>query len=260
MVIHKHIAYRFLTDDKLAFEIVEATHSSEWQKLLNDPDSKVSSKIATLYDLVRKENQTPYIITESVLENLSLLKISKKGEHFDWTFFKNLKDQKVTFILPDNVLIRMVIHGEIINLFHLGFNFTTKTREKGEGHMKWIMYFLNRNTGELCEHFEHQDVKDIEETVYKFLCFFYLSDNQEEIIMPGKVHGTRKSGKVLNNFNFPITIVNSKWNITSIRNEGFGVSGHFATRWTGAGRNIPKVVFIEPFEKEGYIRKAKKPE
>lgn len=157
--------------------------------------------------------------------------------------------------MPNNICIRMVIQDEIISFFHLKFIYNDK--KAGTGEMKWVMYYLNRNTGELCEHFEHEDVKEIEESVYKFLCFFYLSENQEELIQPKKVYGTRKSGKVLNDFNFPITVVNSKWNITSIRTDGFSVRGHFAVRWTGEGRNIARIVLIEPFEKDGYVRKAK---
>ena len=255
MVIQNHIAYRFLTDENLIFEIIEKTHEGEWEQLLKQKDPEIPSKIHSLYNLLHPDKQAPYVVAESVSEHLELLKIKKNGDHFDWTYFKNLKNQKVTFIMPDNIVIRMVIQDEIIHFFHLKYD--VEDRKTGQGHIKWIMYYLNRYTGELCEHFEHDDVKQIEESVYKFLCFFYLADNQEEIISPGKTHGTRKSGKILNNFKFPLTYVSSKWNVTSIRTEGFSVSGHFALRWTGEGRNIPRVVLIEPFEKEGYVRKAK---
>jgi hypothetical protein len=79
------------------------------------------------------------------------------------------------------------------------------------------------------------------------------------LVEPGRKYGTKKSGKLINTFtDIPLTIVNSKWNITSIRTEGFEVKGHFALRWTGEGRKIPKMVFIEPFQKNGYMRKSMK--
>ena len=73
---------------------------------------------------------------------------------------------------------------------------------------------------------------------------------------PGEKSGTKKSGKIINSLPVPITIINSKWNITSIRTDGFNVSGHFALYWTGEGRRIPKMIFREPYEKKGYVRKA----
>lgn len=260
MVIKNHIAYRFLTDDRIWFEIVETTHKVDWQELMEQENNslidKIPDKIHSLYSLLHSEGQKPYVITDSVINNLEHLKVKKTGNHYDWTYFKNIKDQKVTFILPDNVCMRVLFQEDMIHFFNLKYEHVDK--KSGTGHMKWIMYYLNRNTGELCEHFEHDDVKQIEESVYKLLSFFYLADIQEEYVAPGMVYGTKKTGKVLNDFKFPLTIVSSKWNITSIRTERFNVCGHFAHRWTGEGRTIPKVVFIEPFEKEGYVRKAKK--
>lgn len=74
---------------------------------------------------------------------------------------------------------------------------------------------------------------------------------------PGEKKGTKKSGKIINELPFPLTIINSKWNVTSVRTEGWYVSGHFALRWTGKGREVAKMVFIQPFEKHGMVRKAK---
>lgn len=256
--IKNHIAYRFLTDENLVFEILESTHSDEWRTLMNVTDKpEISNKVLSTYNLVSAKNQTPYLVTESVLKYLSLLKVHKKGNHFGWTVFKHLKNQKITFILPGNVVVRFLIQGDIMHIFHLGFKFTTKTKEKGEGHMQWVMYWLNKNTGELCEHFEHTDVIALEETMYKFLCFFYLTENQEEIVQAGKIYGTRKTGKIANDFKFPVTVVNSKWNITSIRNEDFDVSGHFRLQPCGPNNSETKIIFIEPFKKFGYTRSAK---
>lgn len=77
MVIRNHIAYRFLTDDNLAMEIVEATHPNEFKKLLNNEILNIPDKIHSLYHLVCNKKQVPYIVTESVIKHLDLLKIKK---------------------------------------------------------------------------------------------------------------------------------------------------------------------------------------
>jgi hypothetical protein len=116
------------------------------------------------------------------------------------------------------------------------------------------MFYLDRVKNEQCDHFAHADVKIIEEFVYKLLCFVFLSENEEETLKAGEKKGTRKQGKIINVLPIPLTIINSKWNITSIRTDGFGVSGHFRLQPTSSGT---KMIFIEPFMKHGYIRKAK---
>jgi hypothetical protein len=97
--------------------------------------------------------------------------------------------------------------------------------------------------------------------VYSLLCFFYLSENEEIVVNGGKSYGTRKQADALSNdSNVPVTIINSRWNITSIRTEGFGVRGHFRLQPCGPGLQDTKMIFINPFEKHGYVRKAAKPE
>lgn len=85
----------------------------------------------------------------------------------------------------------------------------------------------------------------------------FLSENEEVILMPNQKSGTKKSGKIINQLKVPLTIVDSKWNITSINNTGFDVSGHFRLQPYGVGMQETKMIFIEPFRKNGYVRKAK---
>jgi hypothetical protein len=87
------------------------------------------------------------------------------------------------------------------------------------------------------------------------MCFIFLSENEEIVITPGRKHGTKKSGKLINTLNLPIIIVNSRWNITVVRTEGFNVSGHF--RIYRKDREEPKMILIQPYKKNGYIRRAK---
>lgn len=274
MNLDNHIAKRFLQDDNLEVEIlelmfpnlVETIDSIEKGLPFNSvytqsPDYAVISsadefkgRVSSIHNLISTEkNHRPFYCTETMIECLELLKINKIGEHYNWTYFDKLKDQKATFIFPNNCLLRMIIEGDMIHFIHV----TYKPSDNKSGQMAWVMFYLNRKTGELCEHFGHKDVKNIERFIYSLLCFVYLSDREEVLIAANSRYGTRKGGKLVNTTNFPMTIINSKWNITSIRTEGFLVAPHFAIRHTGPGRNIPRVVFIDQFEKHGYVRKNK---
>lgn len=257
MLLKNHIAYRFLTDSSLWFEMIESQEPDLYK--LYEENKEVPERIHSLYACLNDKQNNPYLVTDSVIEHLDLLKINKKGEHYNWEVFKKLSNQKVTFIFNNNIFLRMVVTDDTIWFLHMKFTFNKGDKEKNNGHMYWIMFFIKRNTGELCEHFNHPDVKQIEEFVYKFLCFFYLTDNDEEIVPPGKAVGTKKTGKIFNDFKFPLTMVTSKWNITSIRTEGFGVRGHFRVQPMGPKENpYYEIILIDPFDKSGYKRTAQK--
>ncbi len=254
MVLKNHIAYRFLTDDKLWFEMLE----SQYPNIYNDFDEKksVSEGAINLYYCINNTKNKPYIVSDSVIKHLDMLKVNKKSDHYNWNVFKGLPEQKVTFIFQNNTLLRMIVSESTIWFCHMKFTFSENSNNNGQ--MYWVMFYFDRNTGELCDHFNHSDVKELEDFVYKFLCFFYLTENNEEIINAKKVHGTRKTGKISNDFNFPVTLVTSKWNTTTIRTESFGVRGHFRVQPCGTGRQNYEIIFIEPFTKSGYKRTASK--
>lgn len=251
MVLRNHIAYRFLTDSNFWIEMTESTFPELFKQEVDEIPESVKS---FLYCVDNKKNNT-YVVTNSVVENLDMLKVNKTGEHFNWNVFDKLTNQKNTFVFYDGSLLRMVVSDN--TLWFCRMKFDRNPDSKYEGHAKWVMFYVDKDKKELCSHFKHKDVLEIEEFVYKFLCFFFLTDNNEEIIKPGASHGTRKAGKIINHFNFPITIVNSKWNTTVIRTEAFGVRGHFRIQPCGKGRMDYELIFIAPYQKNGYIRRAK---
>lgn len=273
MFLKNHIAYRFLTDPDFQMEMIETQYPEAYKMLMSgkkmeDLDDISKIRIAQLYELASPKDQKSFLITSTVLDKLDMLKVKRRNDgQFDWSVFSHLKPLKYTFILPPmndstgGTCVRMKIGGKVTNegfieLIYLYFNL-----DKGShsGEARWELLYANMAEGTPCEHFDHENVKgkNIDELIYKLLCFIFLSENEEELIQPGQKKGTRRSGKIINILPFPLTIVNSKWNVTSVRTEGFQVSGHFALRWTGTGRQVAKMVFIDPYEKHGYIRHAK---
>ena len=254
MVIKNHISYRFLTDSNLWMEMLESQYPDIYAEF--EKGKKLSEGATGLYHCLSNDNNKPYLVTNSVIENLEMLKIKKEGDHFNWKVFNKLPDQKVTFIFNEGACLRMLVTEKTVWFCHLVFKYNKESKNTGE--MYWVMFYFDRETGELCDHFAHPDVKNLEEFIYKFLCFFYLTENTEQIIPAGKVHGTRKTGKISNDFKFPLTVVTSKWNITSIRTEEFGVRGHFRVQPCGQNRSNYEIIFIEPFVKSGYKRTSAK--
>lgn len=267
MRFENHIGYRFLTDDMLAFEAVEAMYPEIAQKFKDHVEMSEleDKKFTSLLSVVSRQKQTAFYITESVHDKLDMLKV-KKNPRYDWSVFNHLGNKKHTYLLCpsdrdehgkrwDSGLIRFVKDGDMLFFCHLGFRFDEGSKNYGQS--LWTHFYVNSKTNEHCSDFDTNiNVKQIEDFVYKCLCFIFLSENEFVEMKPGERSGTKKSGKIINSLPVPITIINSKWNITSIRTEGFNVAGHFALYWTGEGRQIPKMIFRQPYEKNGYIRKA----
>lgn len=290
MKLDNHIANRLLYDDKLAFEIAEYMHPNMKGVGAEEYDESNLSHRAfqdIFYGLSPINNKS-YWITDSVFDKLDLLKVSrtktmlirkqnhesgdmvdlpagliiKETKSFDWTVFASVKriaarntSSKYTFILPTNECFRLVCSNGYLGVGHFALEpFADKGLRSNFGNLKWSFFWINMDKAHVCEDWEKPNIQRHEEFLYKLMCFLYLSENEEVIVAPGQRHGTRKSGKVINTLKTPITVVTSKWNITSIRNEGFDVSGHFRMQPFKTG---PRMIWIDPFQKHGYVRKAK---
>ena len=83
----------------------------------------------------------------------------------------------------------------------------------------------------------------------------------ETKIIPAGNRAAHVSQKYVNTTKQPIEILDSTWFTTIVRSEGFTVGGEtggfFRLQPCGPGLSQKKLVWIFPFEKEGYTRKAK---
>ena len=90
--------------------------------------------------------------------------------------------------------------------------------------------------------------------------FMKFCDLETKIILPGK-KGFLVQQKYVNDTGQPVEILDSTWFTTIVRSEGFMVGaatgGFFRLQPCGPGLTQKKLIWIEPFQKLGYTRKAK---
>lgn len=67
-----------------------------------------------------------------------------------------------------------------------------------------------------------------------------------------------EDGILMNRAPFPVSHLDSSFFRTIIRTEGFKVRGHFRLQPCGVGRKERELIYIQPYEKHGYTRTAKK--
>lgn len=109
---------------------------------------------------------------------------------------------------------------------------------------------------------EIMDMEKLIEHFYsKFLVvvtYLELTEVTLNVLQGGGSYGTKKGGKIKNDTHNKYILVNTNWNVTTIRLDEFSVRGHFRLQPCGVGRKQYKYVYIEPYTKGGIKRLAQK--
>lgn len=63
--------------------------------------------------------------------------------------------------------------------------------------------------------------------------------------------------KYLNESDYQVNVLDSRWFTETIRTDGFAVRGHFRLQPCGVGLKDRKLIYIDDFLKNGYTRKAR---
>lgn len=274
MKLNKHLAFHLLLNEKFCWQIVNEMYPEtkgryeEVYKRIHEPEFlQKYYEIDSCFQTVMPMKQKAYYITDTVMDKLDMLKVHRDcmceireknspdiigtAQTFNWSVFNFIKTgTKVTFIIPDGRIIRFRVLDNMLHFLTFSSRFLP---EEGKIDNTFDFFFYDKKNETVSTNWH--EMKKFDELIFKVMCFFYLSENTEIEIPPGKSHGTRKQGKVLNDTPVPVTIVNSNWNVTSVRTEGFDVRGHFRLQPTLTG---VKMIFINPFRKHGYVRRAKR--
>lgn len=207
-----------------------------------------------------------YYITNTVLDNMKLFDAKKALTENGWQVFKTLPDFKKTLLLDvgKGHFYHLVKKDDILYICVINNMSKYKDMDGDWTNFNIIHTTINLNDNTFT-HFNEvtADSKPIEDylrqQVYSLLCFLEFSEIEEIELKPKNKYGNWKSGApILNNSNEPVIIVNNKWNVKTTRTEGFPVSGHFRLQRIGANREQVKLIYIEPFMKEGYTRRSGK--
>lgn len=268
MKLDNHIVRKVLENPTdFTIEMIESIKGSSVS--VEDIDGK---QYEDIIHVISEKNNKTYYIAKSVISKLELLDTKRCMELEGWKLFSSLPDFKKTYILPEMTtdyakyggsgFVRVAKYGDVLFFVHVSSKFLppaerTKTLDS---HMYTVMLYIDMsNEGQgMCTHWNSEDGKSLAPFLFSLMCFVELCDNEVIIVQPKGKHGTRKEGKIINILPCPITIINNTWNVTKILQGTIHVVGHAQIYWTGSGRTIPKLIYKEPFIKEGYVRKSGK--
>lgn len=268
MKLENHIVRKTLEDPTgFTIEVMDAIKGSS--VTVEDIDSDQYNDIAHVMSI--KGNET-YYITKSVTERLNLLDAKKCMDIEGWKLFKGLPDFKKTYILPDmpqtyskyggSGFVRVCKYGDILFFIHVTSKFLPpeqRTPTLDSSMYIVALYIDMREEGEgMCHHWNSADGQSLAPFLFTLMCFVELCENEIVVVEPKAKYGTKKAGKIINTTPFPITIINNTWNVTKVLVGTIHVCGHAQIYWTGPGRTIPKLLYKEPFTKDGYTRRSGK--
>lgn len=165
--------------------------------------------------------------------------IELEGEDIPEDFVKTIKKTIFTYSFVQNRFFRSFVA------------FALEKEENGQGKFLVIQ-------GKGPDIMPDSKLQDDYYLVEDFLIFKKYADIETKICPP-------KSGiffnenKYVNNSPKGVKIYDSTYFTNIIRSEGFGVRGHFRLQRIGEGRSDKKLIWINDFQKDGYTRKATKP-
>ena len=245
------LAISFFTKD-----IIE-THKA---KYLNNGIPKegmdCDKSISELRSIFSQDRNKNYLFKQSALIIAERIKADKLLEE-NFSFLNRVKEgKKLTYLIDEKCFYRWERVGAQIRCIYIEVN---PTDTKDLKYIKYHLWKFNLDTGVL-SYPPHEYSDAFEKVMMRFvrlLIFTELSELETVILAPDRSIGTRRDGKYVNETKSDIVIVDSTWNKMIFRTTGFAVSGHLRLQRHGKGRNDVKLIYIEEFEKHGYVRKAK---
>ncbi len=257
-----------LMDEKLLKPFVEL---GQWDS--ND----ILIREKRLRELHSNQNHKLFYITKKVQEHSELIKFDK----INLSWFRSLKSQISTYIVSRHEFFRFRI-DEKNAIFIMHFY---KDPEISEEKLKYLSTldvpnadFLGYKFDTFIIHLDEEKYPDgfmpeneewgqnpvNKERFVKLLLFIELSEPVIEIVKDNQKiklnNDWEKSmdGKIKNESGVNVILVNTLWNKVIINDSGFSVKGHIRIQPYGPGRTLYKPIWIDEFQKSGYIRGIEK--
>lgn len=216
--------------------------------------------------LNNNQNHKILYISQKVQSHSELIKFDK----INLGWFRKLKNQSSTYILSRDEFYRFYVEeGREMYIFHFYKNLNPKlNNETYQDYLfdTFAIYFDENKfpDGYMPENKILNQNPENKKRFTKLLLFIELSEPE---ILEIKNNNKIKLGdnwekqmdkKVLNESGVDVILVNTLWNKIIIRNGSFKVTGHIRMQPYGTNRELYKPIWIEDYEKTGYISGFKK--
>lgn len=193
-----------------------------------------------------------YVFSQKALVIANSIKLDL--EKFDPIIISSLTEGKMcTFLCGKNLAFRYWFKNQ--QLLGMILEFSEK-----DGMFNYVNFRLSAKDSSYTFPTDNKNTAHWKDTYFvqflKLLFFIEFSDVEYKLLGPNQKYGTKREGNYLNGTKRDIAIVDSNWNIITINNNAFTVSGHLRFQPIGKDRLGRKLIFIQEFDKSGYTRKG----
>jgi hypothetical protein len=251
MKIQRHNYLGLMFDAQIQQQIFDK------QKSLMDPRINIIEREVAekeIQDLLSSDGNKNYLMSGPSIEISSKIRIDE--DKIDYKMFCGLPvGKKITILINDSLFYRYLVFPTSVLCIWV------KTEDAGNNltYVTYTTFRINTDNGYLV--YPDADKPLQVELFRKFIQYFIFlefSTLETVTLKPNMKVGTKKQGNYLNGSNQDVVIVDSTWNKIIIRTGDFAVSGHLRLQPIGEGRTLRKLIYIEGFTKNGYVRNAKK--
>jgi hypothetical protein len=235
-----------IVPEDLKQEVAECELMSAEQRLIDESISGFEKskdlEFVSLKDLVFESPDERYFyICKSVYEAAELVRIS---ENFTGRTLKDIKPGKYVYLMGKHEMVKFAVNERGVK----GFYYDDKAGkvfewgvEKEDGRYFFTPGYVREFT-----------------TIMQILVFIELGDISVRYINSlQKIKGKTKEESDYNATKHTVHIVDSTWNQILVRTDGFAVRGHFKLQPCGTGLIDRKLIWVNAYEKNGYVRKPK---
>lgn len=194
-----------------------------------------------------------FFMTEPAIKLIDKIKLNGDNGILE---VMNIKVKAAKIILDKNSFFCFE-HNTNENILTVLYSHSIKNKQ--DENLNYVVFGYNTKTKTI-QLGDNDDDRKYEELFRKIVLYLFYTDKETEFIGADKTNGkSKKNGKIKNSTKQDLVIVDSKWNVDVIRNEGFDVSGHFRLQPYGSNDNRNyRIIYIEPYIKNGYKRIGKK--
>ena len=191
--------------------------------------------------MYKPENKTKtFYICETVYEVSKMIRIT---ENFDFNIFKTIKQGTYNYLMGNDKMLKFVVINNNIYFIYIDY--------KCDHRLMFEFDFENNDKNLSNEQY------NILVKILQIIVFIEFGDINVYTLPPGKKNNSTQLSKQIKNSSINnIIVVNSRYNTIVIRNEEFGVRGHFRIQPCGPNKQETKLIWIDSFKKSGYIRGA----
>lgn len=260
MKIENTYAARYMTDPALR-QLYFDTHVD--QHIKDNPRFKKARGVKLLTDQISnleyfRESraiilQTAHadimLLSTKAIPLIKKLSLDKIKDH-QWTLIDKIEDGHYVIILNKDEFLKIWKYDNrvVVAIF---------TRKNGEEQYAMINFTIDTQEVYVKDDFL---MLGCYEHFLKSMMFIKFT-KPETVLIQGGARKKHNGVKVSNKSRLDVTMVDANWNKITIRTTGFMVGedtgGFWAIRRAGHKKQDIKVVWINPYQKNGYVRKGK---